>query len=102
MKSKQYECNITRKLAIFVGAGRVANRIVDCDEFQELLAELDARYLVPGGAAIDKEMTKILVDLKAKVSAKLKDSCKVSLCADIWTKKGMTEAFLGITAHFFT
>ena len=26
----------------------------------------------------------------------------MSICADIWTKKGMTEAFLGITAHFFT
>lgn len=62
---------------------------MDCDEFRELLAELDPRYLVPGHAANDKEMTKIFV-LNAKVSAKLKDSRKVSLCADTWTKKGMT------------
>ena len=47
-------------------------------------------------------MTKILINLKGKVAAKIKDSRKVSICTDIWTKKGMTEAFLGITAHFFT
>ena len=108
VKSKPYErgslknVKITRKLAVFVGAGHVANRIVECEEFRDLLAELDPRYVVPGHTAIDKDMTKILIDLKGKVAAKIKDSRKVSICTDIWTKKGMTEAFLGITAHFFT
>ena len=26
---------------------------------------------------------------------------KVSICADVWTKKGMTTSYLGLTAHFF-
>lgn len=49
LRSKPYERgstrneNITHKLAIFIGAGHVANRLVDCEEFQELLAELDPR-----------------------------------------------------------
>ena len=36
--------------------------------------ELDPRYAVPGRASIDKEMTKILIELKGKVAEKLKDS----------------------------
>ena len=106
--SKPYDRNspkslkITRKLAVFVGIGHVANRIVECEEFRELLAELDPRYVVPGRAGIDVEMTKVLSDLKGRVAAKIRDARKVSLCADIWTKKGLTEAFVGITAHFFT
>ena len=46
--------NITRKLAIFVGVGHVANCFIDCEEFWELLAELDP---VPSRTIIDKEMT---------------------------------------------
>ena len=45
-------------------------------------------------------MEALLVDLKGRVAAKLQDSRKVALCTDIWTRKGMTQSFLGITAHF--
>ena len=27
---------------------------------------------------------------------------KGSLCADTWTKRGMTSSYLGVTAHFFS
>jgi len=59
---------------IFVGAGHVANRIVECEEFRELLLELNPRYAMPGRTSIDKEMTKILIELKGKMAEKLKDS----------------------------
>ena len=32
----------------------------------------------------------------------LKDTRKVALCANIWSRKGLTASYLGITAHFFT
>ena len=87
-----------RKLAVFVGAGNVANRIVDCGEFQEFWQSwILGTYVVPCHTVIDKEVIKVLIDLKGKLSAKIKDASKVSLCVDIWTKRGMTEAFLGIT-----
>ena len=43
-----------------------------------------------------------MVDLKAKIVNVLKDSQRVSICCDIWTKKGMSSSYLGIAAHFFT
>jgi len=27
---------------------------------------------------------------------------RISLCADIWSKKGMTASFLGLTAHYYS
>lgn len=54
-----------------MGAGYVANQIVDCDEFRRLVAELDPRCLVPAHAAINIDMAKIVVELKANVSAKI-------------------------------
>jgi hypothetical protein len=80
----------------------VANRIVESGEICSLLAELDERYPVPGQAAIMAEMDKLLVDLKGKLMSCLNDARKVALCVDIWSRKGMTASYLGITAHFFT
>ena len=94
--------SITRKLATFVAIANVPNSIVDNEEFPELLAELDDRYVVPGQTSIGTEMDRLLMDLKAKVLARMNQARKLAICVDIWSKKGLTASFLGVTAHFFT
>ena len=51
---------------------------------------------------IATEMDKLLVDLKAKLLTQMKQAREVAICVDIWSKKGLTASFLGVTAHFFT
>lgn len=75
---------------------------MECEEFQQLVRELDPKYEMPSRTLIDKEMTKLYTELKGIVLAKLQYAHKVSVCVDLWSKKFMSEAFLGITAHFFT
>ena len=48
------------------------------------------------------EMDKLLIDLKGNLMSRLNDTRKVALCVDIWSRKGLTASYLGITAHFFT
>ena len=43
-----------------------------------------------------------MIDLKGNLMSRLNDSRKVALCVDIWSRKGLTASYLGITAHFFT
>ena len=93
---------LTRKLAIFVGATSVPNSIVENVEFRALLETLDPRYPVPSTTLIGKEIDKVLVDMKNKIQDYLCKAQRVSLCTDVWTKKGMTASYLGITAHFFS
>ena len=45
---------------------------------------------------------KILIDMRATIGTRLQDARKVSICTDIWSKKGMSSSCLGITAHFFS
>ena len=40
--------------------------------------------------------------MKVKIATSLEDGHKVSICADIWTKKGMSSSYLGVMAHFFS
>ena len=51
---------------------------------------------------MESEIEKIYQNSKAKVSESLGGATKISICADIWSKPGMTASFLGITAHYFS
>ena len=93
---------ITKQLTIFIGSSNVPNSIVENEEFKSFIKTLDSRYPVPGRALISKELDKVLVTLKQNVQALISQARKVSLCADIWSKKGLTSSYLGVTAHFFS
>ena len=101
----EYDRNIERYkniTAVFVGSSNTPNSIVENVEFQQFIKSLDPRYPVPTRALLGKELDKVLVDLKASIHIYLAAARKVSLCADIWSKKGMTSSYLGVTAHFFS
>ena len=99
--SKKYKA-VTRKLAICVATTNMPNRITDNEEFRDFVQELDPRYSsIPRRGAPNKEIEVIMVEIKQKIKALLQTARKINLTADIWSKKGMSSSFLGVTAHFF-
>ena len=74
-----------------IGTCNVPNYLVTTVKFQEFVNELNPRYVVPGRTAMNKELDLLLQGLKGKLCKHL----------DTWTKKGMSESFLSVTAHFF-
>ena len=99
--SNQYKA-ITRKLAIFVGSSSVANSIVENLEFVDLLNTINPRSSVPGRAAIHRELNIVLIELRAKITTHIESSNRSSICCDVWSKKGLTSSYLGVTGHFFS
>lgn len=87
---------------MFDAAGNVANRLSENEEFRDLVKELDERYPIPGRTAIDQEMNKLVTDLKMKMGEALQNARRVAITTDIWSKKGLSSSYLGITAHFFS
>ena len=92
---------ITCKLAIFVGGKNDPNQIVKSPEIHDLLTKLDRRFVALGRASISKELNKVMVHLKAKIVNVLKDRQRVSICADIWTKKRYEFVLPGNHSPFF-
>ena len=99
--SHQYKV-ITRKLAIFVGSSNVAHCIVENFEFRDLLTTLDPRYPVPGRTALGKQLSCVLIELKAKISAHLESANKISICCDVWSKKGLTLHHASVLLGIFS
>ena len=79
--------SITKKLAVFVGASNVPISLVENVEFQELLCDLDPRYQMPGRFKITKELDMLYSNLKKDLRELLNSAERISLCADIWSKK---------------
>jgi hypothetical protein len=50
--------------------------------------------------AVRREALRVFEDMKEKIRKEISDLPKLALTADIWTKKGMTSSYLGITAHY--
>ena len=96
--SEQYK-SITKRLAVFVRSTNTPNSIVENVEFQKLFDPLTLDTQCQAGLC-SEELDKVLFDLKATIQTFLSAARKVSLCADIWSKKGLTSSYLGITAPF--
>lgn len=87
---------------MFIGATNSPISLVENPEFKELVHVLDSRYQVPTRATIEKELNKVLIEMKGNIQSYMDQARLVNVCADIWTKRGMTASFLGVTAHFFS
>ena len=70
-------------------------------EFCSLLEELDGRYEVPSRYKLGKEIDDLMSGLKENMMSYLSKARRINICTDIWSKKGMSASFIGITAHFF-
>lgn len=97
--SEKYK-RITRKMAIFIGSAPVSHSLVENDEFRELIGELEPRYVLPGRGGIRSDLFRLVSKLKTCIGKLISEARQIHFCCDIWSKKGMQEAFLGIVAHF--
>lgn len=65
------------------------------------MSSTPCRYVVPGRTAMNKELDLLLQELKEKICSCLDEAERMANTIDIWTKKGMSESFLGVMAHLF-
>ena len=93
--------DITRKFALFIGTANGAIQLSENLKFRDLLLEIQPCYLPPGRAPIKTKIASLLDVMKINIHEKLALAPKIHFYCDKWTKKGMTESFLGIVAHFF-
>ena len=100
-KSDSKYKQITRKLAIYIGACSIPNSTVRNSEFSELMFEMDPKYKLPSVSALSKEIDAVFLEMRAKIQCYMSKTKSINFCTDIWTKKGMTSSYLGITAHFY-
>lgn len=69
--------------------------------FRNLVYALDPRYSVPRRNTLSREVEKLFEHMTNAVKVHLLSATTVHFTTDIWSKRGMTSSYLGVTAHFF-
>ena len=93
---------ITKQLAVHIGSNNVPLSVVENEDFKKLVEVLGCRYEVPCRTKMGKELTCVMTRLREVLCSFLSKARRINLCTDIWTKRGMSASFLGVTAHFFS
>ena len=99
--SPEYK-KLFRKLTVFIASANTLYSIVENEEFCSLMEAAEPRFQLPGRAVVMKEVICLVEEVKSVIQGYLHHACKIHLCTDIWSKKGLSSSYLGITAHFFS
>lgn len=90
------------KLAVMFASLNVPLNLVDKEEFVELLEEANERLLLPGRFKLTKNIADLLQKMKNGINEALLEPRKISICADIWSRRSFASSYLAITAHYYS
>jgi len=89
------------RLIRLVATTSVPISIVEKQEFRDLIWFLNERIPIPARKGLINECLNYFNKSKQEIISKFENIDTISLGADIWSKKGLTESYLGISAYFY-
>lgn len=96
-----HQVELDKSLAIFIGASNTSYSVIENDDFKAMLNTFDPHYCIPSRSRLMSKIDLVVTEMTTGIKLALSTSRNVNLCADIWSKKGLTSSYLGITAHFY-
>ncbi|XP_070409744.1 uncharacterized protein [Nothobranchius furzeri] len=88
-------------IATWIGCTGLPVTTVEDEDFILMMESLDKKFTVPKKTKISNLIEKHYENKKATFKKRLSSARKVCIGTDLWTKKGLTASFLGISCCFF-
>lgn len=93
----------SHNLTLLLAGTSIPYQIVDDPLFKGVIQSIDPKICIPNRQAVSKSIRETEERLRSSIKTLLGNlSHLISLSADIWSRRGLTSSFLGITAHFFS
>jgi len=86
-------------VALFLSRTTCSKNTVLHPAFREMMRSVDPKFPPFGKRTVKNETDKIDKDLMTRMSSLMSEANRFCFTADMWTKNGMEEAFLGVTVH---
>ncbi len=93
--------HLTKLLSICFATNGLPYRLVESLEFKELLLALDKRYLPPNRRALAEEIAALTMNVESEVRQRIDGAFRLNVVCDIWSRKSLTESYLGILVQFY-
>ncbi|XP_077392118.1 zinc finger BED domain-containing protein 4-like isoform X2 [Festucalex cinctus] len=88
-------------IAQWIGRTGLPAQIVEDEEFITMMAKMDKTFKVPRRRNILNLIENMYKEEKEKVKQNLATAHRITSGYSIWTKKGLTTSFLGVSACYF-
>ena len=92
---------LDKTVAVFIAASNCPYSIIRNEDFRTMLLTFDPRYRFPGRSRLMSFVNDAIAVMKLGIQQDMASARKINFCADIWSKKGLSSSYLGVTAHFF-
>ncbi|KAM4593896.1 E3 SUMO-protein ligase ZBED1-like [Odontesthes bonariensis] len=85
---------------MFIDTG-LSTRLCDNTSFKQFCRLLEHRFKTPGSARVTSLMGARMETATEKLKDIVREARRLTLCVDGWSKRGLTAAFLGVSACFY-
>ena len=92
---------LDKTVAVFIAASNCPYSIIRNEDFRTMLLTFDPHYRFPGRSRLMSFVNDAIAVMKVGIQQDMASARKINFCADIWSKKGLSSSYLGLTAHFF-
>lgn len=106
-KTKPYDSNsrkckdLNSALSFLFASQTLPHLLVESQEFKYFVQLLDPKYELPNRRQLSSNISDLYKLLKETILSELKEVQKVCVVLDIWTKKGLSESYLGVLIKYF-
>ncbi|KAI9559669.1 hypothetical protein GHT06_013674 [Daphnia sinensis] len=95
------QLRLRRRFSFFAGSTSFSSVLAENLDFKQYIRELDPRHVIPNRKCLRKDILAMAQKGKALIRNRIINALSKPLStADIWTKKGLTSSYLGITVHY--
>lgn len=93
---------LDKTVAVYVGATNAPYAVVGNEHFQLMLQSFEPCYRIPGRFRLLSLISDVVAVMKRSIQSAMTNARQINFCADIWSKRGLTSSYLGLTAHFYS
>lgn len=100
-KNSKPHIELMRSLSILFASQSLPHLLVECEEFIDFVKLLNPKFKLPNRRSLSSNILKLSNSLKQGILEDLNDVKKLCVVLDIWTKKGLSESYLGVLIKYF-
>lgn len=100
-KDNPRQITLDRKMVLAFVANNIPLSVAENAEFRQWIKELNPSFVIPSRGTLSKEYDHYANVLKGVICERLKRAKNILLITDVWSKRGLSESFLGVRIRFF-
>ena len=93
--------NLLNAVALLFASNSLPYLLIESLDFVHLVKLLDPKFKLPKRRRLTSEVGALHEKLKPTLKSEIKKAGKVCLILDIWSRRGLSESYLGILIRYF-